>query len=122
MKTINIIFSLFIISIFISCITEKDIDTTKTVVVKGITKSTFKVWGNCDMCKKTIENSLINDGIVHANWNAEAKLVEVSYDNKKITIDQIQKNIASVGYDTQLYKGDDNAYSQLPKCCQYDRK
>lgn len=84
--------------------------------------STFKVWGNCDMCKETIETSLKAEGISKADWNVDTKILTVSYDATKITLDQIQKNVASVGYDNDKYKGDDKAYNELPDCCQYDRK
>ena len=96
--------------------------STSTIASNGITSSTFKVWGNCDMCKETIEGSLKVDGVTKADWSTETKMISVAYDTTKITLDQIQKNIASVGYDNENYKGDDNAYNELPGCCQYDRK
>lgn len=97
---------------------------SKTVTNNVIanTQSTFKVWGNCDMCKETIEGSLKVEGVSKADWNTETKLIAVSYDTTKISLDQIKKNIALVGYDNENYKGDDKAYSELPGCCQYDRK
>ena len=82
----------------------------------------FKVWGNCGMCKKTIEASLKTDGIATANWDRTTKVISVSYNPEKITIDDIQKKIAAVGYDTEKYRGDDKAYNNLPGCCQYERK
>lgn len=88
----------------------------------GITTSTFKVWGNCEMCQETIEGSLKQEGVVKSNWNKDTKMISVSYDDKKITLDQIQKSIAAAGYDNEKYKGDDNAYKALPECCQYERK
>ena len=101
---------------------ESEKTETKTEVVNEIATSTFKVWGNCDMCKETIEGSLKVDGISKADWNTETKMITVSYDTTKISLDQIQKNIAAVGYDNEKYKGDDKAYSELAGCCQYDRK
>ena len=99
---------------------ETKVPTTQTV--NGITTSTFKVWGNCDMCKETIEGSLKVDGITKVDWNTESKMITTSYDSTKITLNQIQKNISLVGYDNEIYKGDDLAYKALPECCQYDRK
>ena len=49
-------------------------------------------------------------------------MLTVEFDTVKISLDQIQKNVASVGYDNEKYKGDDKAYSELADCCQYDRK
>ena len=105
-----------------SCGNKVDTGTNKTEVVNGITKSTFKVWGNCDMCKETIEGSLKVDGIVKADWNVDSKIMTVEFDSAKISLDKIQKNIPMVGYDNDKYTGDNKAYSELPGCCQYDRK
>ena len=74
------------------------------------------------MCKETIEGSLKVEGVTKADWSTETKMISVAYDITKITLDQIQKNIALVGYDNEKYKGDDKTYSELPECCQYDRK
>ena len=101
---------------------ESEVVISKTEIVNGITTSTFKVWGNCDMCKETIEGSLKVDGISKADWNTDSKLITIVYEDKKISLDQIKKNIAGVGYDNETYKGDETAYKSLPDCCQYDRK
>lgn len=61
-------------------------------------------------------------GVLKSSWNKDTKMIFVSYDDKKITLDQIQKKIAAAGYDNEKYKGDDIAYKALPECCQYDRK
>jgi copper chaperone CopZ len=74
------------------------------------------------MCKETIEGSLKVAGISKADWNVDSKIMTVAYDSSKISLDQIQKSIAAVGYDTEKYKGDDKAYHELAECCQYERK
>lgn len=94
----------------------------KTEMENGIATSTFKVWGNCGMCKNTIEGSLKTEGIKSADWNVESKIITVEYDTSKITLDQIQRNIAGVGYDNDVYTGGENAYNNLHECCKYDRK
>lgn len=86
-------------------------------------KITFKVYGNCEMCKKTIESSLKDvKGIKSSEWNVETKMMNVLFDEALITEKQIHQKIASVGYDTDLVKADDSAYGKLPGCCQYERK
>jgi copper chaperone CopZ len=98
----------------------KEVEDTKIVNGKG--ESTFTVWGNCEMCKETIENSLKIDGIESANWNVDKKLMHVQFDATKIDLDKIQKTIALAGYDNVKYKGDDKAYKKLHACCQYEHK
>lgn len=124
MKINQIIAIAFIVLVIGACGNKADSGSTesKTEIVNGVATSTFKVWGNCEMCKETIEGSLKVDGITKADWSTETKMINVSYDTTKISLDQIQKNIASVGYDNEKYKGDDKAYSGLPECCQYERK
>ena len=79
----------------------------------------FKVWGNCEMCKETIEKALDVKGVKSAIWNMETKLVKVIYDPAKINELKIHALIAATGYDTEENKGSDSAYKALPECCQY---
>lgn len=102
--------------------TDSGSTVSTTEIVNGVATSTFKVWGNCEMCKETIEGSLKAEGISKADWNVDTKIITIEFDTAKISLDQIQKNISIVGYDNENYKGDDRAYSGLPECCQYDRK
>lgn len=102
-----------------SCNNKTETTSATTETANGQTTSTFKVSGNCDMCKETIESSLKVDGISKADWNVETKIITVSYNKSKITLDQIQKKIASVGYENEKYKADVKAYRALPECCQY---
>ncbi len=124
MKIKNIIAIAFIALVVIACGNKTETENTinKTENQNGVTLSTFKVWGNCEMCKETIEGSLSVNGITKADWDVDSKIITVTYDESKISLDQIQKNIATAGYDNEKYKGDDNAYNELPDCCQYDRK
>jgi len=86
-------------------------------------KETFKVWGNCGMCKATIEKSLKSvEGVKSSKWNVATKKMTVKYDEAVISLDAIKKAIADVGYDTKEHKASDEVYSNLHGCCQYDRK
>jgi mercuric ion binding protein len=119
------IFFVFCLALFIvSCKNHenKEQEETKIDGTTGITTSNFKVWGNCEMCQETIEGALKMEGVAKSSWNKDTKIISVSYYDKKITLDQIQKSIAAAGYDNEKYKGDDSAYKALPECCQYERK
>ena len=85
-------------------------------------KDTLKVWGNCTMCKKTIEQSAKSAGAVKASWNKETKQLTVSYPLAKSSNAAIQQAIAKAGYDTRDFNADNKAYEALSPCCQYDRK
>ena len=97
--------------------------STNTFSQTGTTKTdTFKVYGNCNMCKSTIEGALKKkDGIVSKEWNTETKMITVTYDPAKITLTRIKQKIADVGYDTDEIRAKTEAYNKLHKCCQYER-
>ncbi len=82
---------------------------------------TIKVYGNCEICKGKIEKAARAAGAETANWNDETKMLTVSYNEVTASNMNIQKQIASAGYDTQDVKAFDDAYNKLPECCQYER-
>ena len=86
------------------------------------TTENIKVWGNCGMCKKTIETAAKSAGGSDVNWNEETKILAVSYNPSKSSNQKIQKAVAAVGYDTQDFTAPEEAYIKLHSCCQYDRK
>jgi periplasmic mercuric ion binding protein len=94
---------------------------SNTLFAQTLKTDSIKVYGNCSMCKKRIESAIKTD-VQSANWNYSSKLLVVSYDTLKTTMDKIQQKIAAVGHDTEKYPADDEVYSQLPGCCRYDRK
>ena len=110
MKFIYYILFFVTVGLF-SCKTETAVKT-----------ESFKVWGNCEKCKKAIEGSITVDGVVEKDWSVESTLLTVKFDTTKITLDGIQQLVAKVGYDNDGYYGDDYAYGKLPDCCQYERK
>ena len=89
---------------------------------KKVKTETIKVWGNCGMCKTSIENAADLKGVKAAEWDKTSKLLTVSYDTTKISSDQIQLKIAAIGYDTEKHRASDKAYEELHGCCKYERK
>lgn len=82
----------------------------------------IKVHGNCDMCKEKIEGSLKKkDGVISKRWDSKTQMLSVTYDASKITIQDIGKKIAAVGYDNEHAKATDETYNKLHHCCQYER-
>lgn len=83
---------------------------------------TFKVYGNCDMCKSTIEGALKKkDGVLSKRWNMKEETLSVTYDPSKITIQQIGQKVANAGYDNEFAIASDEKYNKLHKCCKYKR-
>ncbi len=98
---------------------EQNNETNLKAEVKS---ETFTVYGNCGMCKKTIEGSLKEEkGVMLASWDKETHEITVSFDPKEIKLDDIKQKIADVGYDSDFHRAKDEVYNALPGCCQYER-
>jgi periplasmic mercuric ion binding protein len=113
MKTLNIMFA-FIFSLV----------SIGSVFAQGtaVKKTTFKVWGNCGMCKENIETAAKLKGVSSASWDEETKQLTVKYKTTVTSEMKIHQSIAAVGYDTEKVKGNDAAYNKLHACCKYERK
>lgn len=81
----------------------------------------FKVAGNCGMCKSRIEKAALSEGAAAASWDAKTKMLAVSFDPSKTNKEALAKKVASVGHDTEKYKAEEKVYNSLPGCCKYDR-
>ena len=83
---------------------------------------TFKVYGNCGMCKRTIETAAAGlEGVKSAVWNMDTDMLTVTYNPSKVTLDQIKTAVAESGYDSDTHRAPDQVYNNLHGCCQYER-
>ena len=97
------------------------LSTSNSFAQSSVKDETIKVWGNCGMCKTTIEKAATKAGASTANWNEDSKELKVSYAVNKTSSEKIQQQIAKSGYDTQGFKATDKAYDKLNGCCKYER-
>lgn len=82
----------------------------------------FTVYGNCGMCKKTIEGALKDvKGIRVAEWNQDTGQMTVTFNPHVLKLSDIKQKIADVGYDTDTHRAKEEVYNSLPGCCQYER-
>lgn len=83
---------------------------------------TFKVYGNCGMCKRIIEKAAAGvDGVKSAVWDMKTDMLTVTYNAKKVDLDQIKAAVAASGYDSDSHRAPDEVYNNLHGCCQYER-
>ncbi len=88
----------------------------------NVEHANIKVAGNCEMCKERIEKAAKSlDGVNFADWNIETKMLHLSFNKQKVSLDKIEKTIANVGHDTEKYQAPDDVYNALPECCKYTR-
>ncbi len=83
---------------------------------------TIAVSGKCGMCKTNIETAARIKGVNQATWDSEKQSLVLVYNPSVANVDEVQKKIAAVGYDTEKYRADDKAYDKLHGCCKYERK
>ena len=96
---------------------------TETSHEMAMTNLSFGVRGNCGMCKKTIEGAVnAVEGVSAANWDVDKKKIDVTFDGSKTDEMAIHNAIAVSGYDTDKVAGNQEAYNNLPGCCQYDHE
>lgn len=84
-----------------------------------VVTSTVAVKGNCGECKERIENAADIKGVKTSAWDEKTQVITVTYDSKKVTLEQIEKAIAGSGHETGHEKADLKAYNGLPACCKY---
>jgi Cu(I)/Ag(I) efflux system membrane fusion protein len=93
--------------------------TDNSVSVKS-SNTSFKVSGNCEMCKDRIESAAKSvEGVTEAVWDSNTKLLSLVCDERMKNIEAMHKAIALAGHDTEKIKATVEAYNSLPDCCKY---
>ncbi len=92
-----------------------------SIAVAQSKTETFKVSGNCGMCKNKIEKAAKEAGAKTASWDEDTKVITVTYKTGSTNTAKIQQKIAAVGYDNAGAKATTEAYDKLHGCCKYDR-
>lgn len=85
----------------------------------AVKTTTIAVKGNCEQCKKRIENAADIKGVKISNWDEKTQVLTVTFNSEKVSQEQIEAAIAKSGHDAGTSKATDAAYKKLPGCCQY---
>ena len=118
MKTLSLLLTVMF-AVAISQSTFAQTNNQNTVKTASSKTESFKVFGNCDLCKERIENAVKEEGASSASWDKDTKMLTVTYDPSKTSRDKLSKKLASVGHDTEKYRAPDDVYAKLPECCHY---
>ena len=92
----------------------REVEVLENEILENAQTTSFKVYGNCDMCKTRIEkaaNALF--GVTGAVWEVESQLVKLEYNPELVDIETIHKVIAKAGHDTEKSKSDNKVYENL---------
>lgn len=105
--------SLLVVVFLVLCFTTFSQEKSKYEVV------VIQTSAECGQCKERLENELnYTKGIKYAELNLEDLKLTVKYNNSKIALDEIKKQISRLGYDADDLKAEKEAVEKLPKCCQ----
>lgn len=118
MKTIKYLLTVMLMVLFGIYATAQTQDSKQSSASKT---EALKVRGQCGMCKTRIENAVKSEGATAATWDNKTKMLTVTFDPEKTSLDSFGKKLASVGHDTEKYKAPDDVYAKLPGCCHYER-
>ena len=88
----------------------------------NVSTASIRIYGNCGMCKRTIEGALNEvEGVHSADWDVKSGMLSVAYEAEKVTEDDIKAKVAAAGYDSDTHRAPDEVYANLHACCQNDR-
>ncbi len=85
-------------------------------------EATFRVLGNCGMCKDRIEKAAYSvRGVRSASWDQQAQQLTVTWRPDRADQEGIERAVARVGHDTENFLTDDETHANLHACCIYER-
>jgi hypothetical protein len=123
MKSIRLFISVLAFSLFtVPAFTQAHDHTKATVAGDTVKTVSFRVWGECGMCKTRIEKTVIAEGATAASWDSKTQLLTVTYNPEKTGKEALSKKLAAAGHDTEKFKAPDEVYNSLPACCHYERQ
>ncbi len=79
----------------------------------------FKTSAQCGMCKDRIEEVMnFVPGVKYAELNLKDMSLEIQFNTKKITADDLRKRVAAIGYTADNVEPKEEDVKKLPLCCQ----
>ena len=83
-------------------------------------RAQFTVLGQCEMCKDRIEKATFKiKGVKYSSWSIPKNKLSIIYNSNKVSLNDIKKQIAEAGHDTDEITATDEAYENLHDCCKY---
>lgn len=72
----------------------------------------------CESCGGRILKELYNEnGIKNTSVDSKSNTISVTYDERKITLEQVRVKISKLGFDADDIKADPSAVAKLDDCC-----
>tara|TARA_B100000963_G_C22432793_1_gene582936 strand:- start:169 stop:519 length:351 start_codon:yes stop_codon:yes gene_type:complete len=97
--------------IFLLVIGNVNAQKTQTVV--------FQTSAQCGMCKDRIEGVMnFIPGVKYAELNMKDMSLSIKYNTKKISVGDLRKRVAEIGYTADDVVPKEEDVKKLPLCCQ----
>jgi hypothetical protein len=94
MKTIRVVLTAVIMAAFNVAGSAQSHDHAKASDAQDSIKTeSFKVWGECGMCKSRIEKTVMAEGATDASWDSKTKLLTVRYNPAKTGKEALCKSL-----------------------------
>ena len=79
----------------------------------------FNTSAQCGMCKERIEEVMnFVPGVKYAELNLKDMSLEIQFNTKKTTADDLRKRVAAIGYTADDVEPKEEDVKKLPLCCQ----
>ncbi len=83
-----------------------------------ISELKIKTSAVCDMCKETIESSIVFEkGIKKSTLDVSTGILTVIYNPQKTSPEKIRIAVSKIGYDADSIPANQKAYDRLHSCC-----
>ena len=93
-----------------------------TIITAQEEVSLIGVRGNCEMCKERIEKIAGNiPGVLKTNYSIDLQTLAIVVNASEFDEIQLYRELSDKGHDTDRMIASDEAYKNLPLCCQYPR-
>ncbi|WP_317899401.1 heavy-metal-associated domain-containing protein [Aurantibacillus circumpalustris] len=108
--------TLILTLLFVGSVVAQKTKPVKTAVIKTtIYCDHCKI---CESCGGSILKELYNEkGIKNTSVDSKANIITVTYDERKITLEQVRTKISKLGFDADEVKADPEAVAKLDDCC-----
>ncbi len=83
-------------------------------------KIKIHVKGKCGMCSDRIQTwAILTTGVMKAEYDLDRQILSLTVNKNNFDKNQLHQNLANAGHSTNKVKADEEAYANLPACCQY---
>jgi len=101
---------LFCLMLFVTTSAEAQVKKNKELTVETSIQ--------CQMCVDRLEDAFAHFWAVkRVEYNLDEQEVQVTYNKKKTSPQEIREFISAVGYDADDVEAEADAYEALPACC-----